>query len=67
MMSEAKVEPQTLTQSVSWAAILNNTRLCGVVAALLGILFIGVAGFAPIEAMHNAAHNTRHAINFPCH
>jgi cobalt transporter subunit CbtB len=25
------------------------------------------AGFAPIEVVHNAAHDTRHAFAFPCH
>lgn len=39
----------------------------GVAAILLGVVFIGVTGFAPIEAIHDAAHNTRHAISFPCH
>jgi cobalt transporter subunit CbtB len=39
----------------------------GIAAILLGILFIGITGFAPIDAIHNAAHNTRHSISFPCH
>jgi cobalt transporter subunit CbtB len=39
----------------------------GIAAILLGIVFIGVTGFAPIQAIHDAAHNTRHAISFPCH
>jgi cobalt transporter subunit CbtB len=39
----------------------------GIAAILIGILFIGVTGFAPIEAIHDAAHNTRHVISFPCH
>jgi cobalt transporter subunit CbtB len=39
----------------------------GLAAILLGIVFIGVTGFAPIQALHDAAHNTRHAITFPCH
>lgn len=39
----------------------------GIAAILLGIVFVGVAGFAPIQAIHDAAHNTRHAISFPCH
>jgi len=39
----------------------------GILALLLGTIFIGVAGFAPIQAIHDAAHNTRHAISFPCH
>jgi cobalt transporter subunit CbtB len=39
----------------------------GITAILLGIVFVGVAGFAPLEAIHDAAHNTRHAVTFPCH
>jgi cobalt transporter subunit CbtB len=39
----------------------------GIAAVLLGVLFIGVTGFAPLQALHDAAHNTRHAISFPCH
>jgi cobalt transporter subunit CbtB len=39
----------------------------GVLAILLGVIFVGVAGFAPIDAIHDAAHNTRHSISFPCH
>lgn len=39
----------------------------GIMAILLGILFVGVTGFAPIRAVHDAAHNTRHSISFPCH
>jgi cobalt transporter subunit CbtB len=39
----------------------------GLAAILLGIVFIGVTGFAPLQALHDAAHNTRHAVSFPCH
>ena len=39
----------------------------GIAAILLGIVFIGVTGFAPIQAIHDAAHNTRHSVSFPCH
>jgi cobalt transporter subunit CbtB len=24
-------------------------------------------GFAPVSAVHNAAHDTRHSAAFPCH
>jgi cobalt transporter subunit CbtB len=36
-------------------------------AALLGLLVIGGVGFAQIEAVHNAAHDYRHSMGFPCH
>jgi cobalt transporter subunit CbtB len=39
----------------------------GIAAILLGVVFVGVTGFAPIQAIHDAAHNTRHSISFPCH
>jgi cobalt transporter subunit CbtB len=38
-----------------------------IVALLLGGFFLLGAGFAPVEAVHNAAHDTRHAFAFPCH
>ena len=36
-------------------------------AALLGSLFLFVAGFAGAEILHDAAHDSRHSFSFPCH
>ncbi len=36
-------------------------------AALAGLLLIFGAGFAQPHVVHNAAHDTRHAVGFPCH
>lgn len=36
-------------------------------AVLLGLFIVGFVGFSHVEAMHNAAHDTRHANAFPCH
>ncbi len=36
-------------------------------AAFLGLFVIGGAGFSHIEAIHNAAHDVRHSLGFPCH
>lgn len=38
-----------------------------VTAAFLGLTFVFIAGFAQVDAIHNAAHDTRHSIGFPCH
>jgi cobalt transporter subunit CbtB len=38
-----------------------------VLAALLGAFLILGPGVAQIAAVHNAAHDTRHAFAFPCH
>ncbi len=36
-------------------------------AALLGVSILAVTAFAPIDAIHNATHDTRHSAGFPCH
>ncbi len=36
-------------------------------AALLGIFVIGFVGFSHIDAVHNAGHDNRHSMAFPCH
>jgi cobalt transporter subunit CbtB len=35
--------------------------------ALLGLFVLGVLGFSHIEVVHNAAHDYRHSMGFPCH
>ena len=38
-----------------------------VLAMALGLFIVGVVGFSHISAVHNAAHDVRHANAFPCH
>lgn len=42
-------------------------RMTVLVLALAGAALLFVAGFAPSEILHAAAHDTRHAVGFPCH
>jgi len=56
-----------LIRSVALPDVRREALRYGIAAMLLGTLFIGVTGFAPLQALHDAAHNTRHAISFPCH
>jgi cobalt transporter subunit CbtB len=37
-----------------------------VAAAILGLVIVLGVGFGP-GRMHNAAHDTRHTLSFPCH
>ncbi len=37
------------------------------VVAALGIAIVYVVGFASPHAIHEAAHDVRHSLNFPCH
>jgi len=41
--------------------------IAAMMAALLGAFLIWGVGFSPIAALHNAAHDTRHSMAFPCH
>ncbi|GHB09158.1 CbtB domain-containing protein [Modicisalibacter luteus] len=34
---------------------------------LFGALILYAVGFLPMNAAHNAAHDTRHSLVFPCH
>ena len=55
----------TRTVSVSFAA--SQRKSIGLVCVFLGALFVWGVGFAQSSHLHNAAHDTRHAIGFPCH
>ncbi len=35
--------------------------------AFIGVMLLFAAGFANAAVMHDAAHDTRHSIGFPCH
>ena len=37
------------------------------VAAVFGVTILYVVGFAAPHAIHEAAHDARHSLNFPCH
>jgi cobalt transporter subunit CbtB len=37
------------------------------VALFLGLSLVYGAGFANSESVHDAAHDSRHALSFPCH
>jgi cobalt transporter subunit CbtB len=58
----------TTTLSDSRTTALPRDRtLVGALALFLGLGFIFLVGFAPVSAVHNAAHDTRHSAAFPCH
>ena len=49
------------------AAARSETLIAAMLAALLGLFLVWGVGFSPIAALHNAAHDTRHSLAFPCH
>jgi cobalt transporter subunit CbtB len=48
-------------------AVPSQRFFAAVLAATLGIALLFVSGFAEPAILHNAAHDWRHAHNFPCH
>jgi len=50
--------------------VLSQSRtgaLAIIAAAALGAFLVFGAGLAQSSALHDAAHDTRHSIGFPCH
>lgn len=55
----------TATQTV--AVPRTSRALPGLAALILGLGLLLAAGFAWPAALHNATHDTRHALGLPCH
>lgn len=54
----------TLTQTFSTA----KTSALPILAAIaIGFSIVYIAGHEQAHALHNAAHDARHAAGFPCH
>ena len=50
------------------ASSRSDTTLATILlVAFLGVGALFVTGFAHSATLHDAAHNTRHSIGFPCH
>jgi cobalt transporter subunit CbtB len=55
-------------QNAATLGIAGSKRFTtAVFAAALGVFFIYSAAFSHSALLHNAAHDTRHAIAAPCH
>jgi cobalt transporter subunit CbtB len=57
----------TTTQSASTATTQSQRLTAAISAMILGACLVYFAGFSHIDAVHNAAHDTRHSAAFPCH
>jgi cobalt transporter subunit CbtB len=53
----------TLSSSVS----LSQRLVAGLFCMFLGAVLVFGVGLAQSDTLHAAAHDTRHAIGFPCH
>ena len=58
----------TQVQTAQTVSLSLSQRLVAAVLALfIGLVLVGGVGFASDMAVHNGAHDTRHALGFPCH
>jgi cobalt transporter subunit CbtB len=60
----------TMTTSFSslGASVGRQSRLMQLaLAGLLGFFIVGFVGFSHLDVVHNAAHDYRHSMAFPCH
>lgn len=63
-MSISTTSPATTSSTTA----TQTQRLTAAVSAMiLGACLVYFAGFSHIDAVHNAAHDTRHSSAFPCH
>ncbi len=65
MSVTAVVKPSA--ESATRARPAATVRVVALMAFVLGAAMVFVTGFAHPEVLHNAAHDSRHALSFPCH
>ncbi|MDI2590521.1 CbtB-domain containing protein [Pseudomonas sp. N3-W] len=53
--------------TASTTTTLSQRLTAAIGASILGACLVYFAGFSHIDAVHNAAHDTRHSSAFPCH
>ena len=58
---------QLTTSSQAPAAAIGRRALSASVLLLAGGLLVYLTGFSHSHVLHNAAHDTRHTLAFPCH
>ena len=57
----AHTSPATVSASSSSLAVQR------LIAAAIGAFIIGMVGFSHMSIAHNASHDYRHSMAFPCH
>jgi cobalt transporter subunit CbtB len=62
-LTEGDMTTKTISASTGISARVKS----GLVCLFTGSAMILMVGLSHISAVHNAAHDTRHAIGFPCH
>ena len=69
MTTDTSLSRETLTSEVIKSGVSSHRMTVGALMLLVGAALIFAVGFAQGAGgfLHNAAHDTRHAVTFPCH
>jgi cobalt transporter subunit CbtB len=57
----------TTTNTMTAKLSVSQRMIAGLFCTFIGLSTVFLSGFSDISAAHNAAHDTRHSIGFPCH
>jgi cobalt transporter subunit CbtB len=55
------------TKTLATQVAVSHRVVAGLVCLFIGASAIFMVGLSDMSVAHNAAHDTRHAIGFPCH
>jgi cobalt transporter subunit CbtB len=55
------------TKTLATQVAVSQRVVAGFVCLFIGASAIFMVGLSDMSVAHNAAHDTRHAIGFPCH
>tara|TARA_R110002020_G_scaffold29585_8_gene93419 strand:- start:3441 stop:3755 length:315 start_codon:yes stop_codon:yes gene_type:complete len=55
------------TQTLSLTDRIGARTVAGLMALVIGSILVFGVGLANSQALHDAAHDTRHSYGFPCH
>lgn len=58
---------QSHSASLPVATERSETLKAAALALFVGVALVFTAGFSHSSTIHNAGHDTRHALSFPCH
>ena len=71
MLSGVAVKEITLENSIQITdqtqSLISSNMMAIIFAAFVGLSIVTITGHVQASALHDAAHDMRHATGFPCH
>jgi cobalt transporter subunit CbtB len=55
------------TKTLATRVAISQRAIAGLICLFIGTSAIFMVGLSDMSVAHNAAHDTRHSIGFPCH